>query len=64
MSSVSALSSPSAPRSSSTERRQGTAQVSPTASLVSVSSSLRRRVRFSSGPPYSSVRWLNSLERK
>lgn len=41
---------------SATERRKATAHLSPTASFVSSSSSFSRRARFSSDPPYSSVR--------
>ena len=63
-SSASDFSSPSAPRSSSMDMRHGTAQVSPTASRVSIRVSLSRRTRFSSDPPYSSVRWLYRRERK
>ena len=55
---------PSGPMSSSTARRMATAQRSPTASLVSSSSSRTRRIRFSSDPPYSSVRWLRRRWRK
>ena len=44
------------PRSSSMEIRHGTAHVSPTASRVSIRVSFSRRTRFSSDPPYSSVR--------
>jgi hypothetical protein len=49
---------PSGPSSSSTARRTATAQLSPTASLVSSISSRSNRARFSSAPPYSSLRGL------
>ncbi len=49
---------PPSPTKVPTPIRMATAQVSPTASLVSSTSSRRRRARFSRLPPYSSVRWL------
>ena len=49
---------PSSPISSSTEKRTATAQASPTASFVSSTISRSSRTRFSSEPPYSSVRRL------
>ena len=61
---ASASSTPPAPSSSSVAKRSATAQVSPTASLVSCSTSRSRRTRFSSEPPYSSLRWLRRRCRK
>ena len=48
--------SPSAPSNSSVEKRNATAQVSPTASLTSISISLVSLTLFSRLPPYSSLR--------
>ncbi len=50
------LVTPPGPISSSTAKRTATAHVSPTASLVSSIISRNRRTRFSSEPPYSSLR--------
>ena len=49
---------PSAPRISSTAKRATTPMVSPTASFASSISSRKSLTRFSSVPPYSSLRWL------
>ena len=55
---------PPGPQNSSVAKRSATAQVSPTASRVSSSTSRSSRTRFSSEPPYSSLRWLRRRCRK
>ena len=61
---TSLLEKPSSPTISSSDKRTVTAMLSPISSLASAINSRRRRARFSSDPPYSSVRWLVSGDRK
>ena len=61
---TSALEKPRSPMVSSRLTRSVIAIVSPTASRMSATTSFTNRARFSSEPPYSSVRWLVARDRK